>query len=278
MGGYRAYSVFLTCILVYAGISKAQPPSRVVSINLCSDQLLLMLARPRQIASISRLALEPNSSYMSDAAAGFPVNDAKLEQLLSLDPDLILAGGYSSPSLIRLLKRLGYRVEIVPSSVNLEQIHSNIRLVARLVGDEDLGETIIEEMNLRVHQISVRSSSTRNRALFYQPRGYTSGSGTLQDLALTLAGWRNLSAELGVNGYGSLDLESLLISNPDQIFTSAYAPETDSVAQRQLRHPALAWVTGNNPLIDIPYRYWICGGPMLVDAVEALADAHQRLH
>ena len=69
----------------------AEPPSRVVSINLCSDQLLLMLARPEQIASVSRLSREPNSSFMAASAARYPVNDGKIEQLLAQDPDLILA-------------------------------------------------------------------------------------------------------------------------------------------------------------------------------------------
>ncbi len=72
--------LFLLLLLLPTPVSFAKPPARVVSINLCSDQLLLMLARPEQIASVSRLALEPNSSYMASEAGRFPINDAKLEQ------------------------------------------------------------------------------------------------------------------------------------------------------------------------------------------------------
>ena len=85
---------------------------------------------------------------------------------------------------------------------------------------------------------------------------------------------RTVAAELGIDGYGTVDLERLLRAEPDQLFTSAYAPGTDSLAQRQLAHPALRVVTQGKPLINIDYRFWICGGPMLADAVEALAAAH----
>jgi iron complex transport system substrate-binding protein len=267
------HALLFLLLLLPTPASFAEPPMRVVSINLCSDQLLLLLAHPEQIASVSRLSLEPNSSYMAGKAARYPVNDAKLEQLLLLEPDLILAEGFTSPSFIRLLKHFGLRVEIVPNSFDLEGIRRNIRLVAGLLGNQAKGENLISEMDLRIQQIADRLPPARPKAVFYQPRGYTSGRDTLQDTALSHAGWRNLSRELGVNGYGNIELESLLAAGPDRLFTSAYAPGTHSVAQRRLSHPALNRITGGRPMIEIPYRYWICGGPMIADAIEILADS-----
>lgn len=248
-------------------------PSRIASINLCTDQLLLLLADPAQIASISRLAREPESSYMADRAAAHPVNDARAEQLLALDPDLILAGRFSPRPLLRLLRRLGYRVETIGLTTGIADIRANIRRVAGLIGHSGRGEALIAAMDARLRAVADRidPESPRPGALFYQPRGYTSGRDTLQDQALTLAGWRNLAAEAGIEGYGHIDLERLLAGRPQQLFTSAYAPGTRSLAQHLLQHPALRRVTGDRPMINIDYRYWICGGPMIADAVEALA-------
>ena len=254
----------------------AEPPSRVVSINLCSDQLLLMLARPEQIASVSRLSREPNSSFMAARAARYPVNDGKIEQLLAQDPDLILASEFSSRHLLSLLRQLGYRIESFPQGTDIDGIRNNIRRLAELLGEPQRGEEIIGEMDRRLDRVAARPPQKRPKAIFYQPRGYTSGRHTLQDQALNLAGWRNLGAELGIDGYGSVDLEKLLRAGPDQFFTSAYAPGTDSLAQRQLGHPALQVVTRGKPIINIDYRFWICGGPMIADAVEALASSHPK--
>ena len=250
----------------------------MVSVNLCTDQLLLLLADPGQIASVSRLALEPESSYMARAARHHPVNDARAEQLLALQPDLVLAGRYSPRPLLQLLRRLGYRVEQLELPRSLEEIRRNIRRVAALLGRERRGEVLIREMDRRIGAVAATFDGTTERpaALFYQPRGYTSGRDTLQDQALRLAGWRNLAAEAGIEGYGHIDLERLLLGRPQQIFTSAYAPGSRSLAQHLLQHPALRRITAGRPMINVDYRYWICGGPMIADAVEALARAHRR--
>ena len=240
---------------------------------MCSDQLLLMLASPDQIASVSRLSLEPNSSFMAESAARYPVNDAKIEQLLGLNPDLVLASEFSPDPVIKILRHLGYRVEVLPLSSNLQHIRRNIRHTAELLGAGEKGEALLAQMDRRLQLVKATAAEARPTALFYQPRGYTSGLGTLQHEALQLSGWRNLSAERGIQGYGAIDLETLLLAQPQQLFSSAYAPGTESLAQRQMRHPALNWITRGRPVINIAYKYWICGGPMIADAVEALAAA-----
>jgi len=268
-----AACVLLLAILFSTPVSAA--PARVASINLCTDQLLLLLADPAQIASVSRLALERESSFMARVASGYPVNDAKVEQLLTLNPDLILAGYFSPRPLIRLLRQLGYRVEIVGLTESIADIRNNISRVARLLGHAARGEALIATMDARLQAVARQSPSTTRRpiALFYQPRGYTSGRNTLQDEALAIAGWRNLAAESAISGYGHIGLEQLLAGQPEQLFTSAYAPGTRSLAQHLLQHPVLRRITAGRPMINIDYRYWICGGPMIADAVEALAQA-----
>ncbi len=266
----------LLWLLVAAACSAA--PGRVVSINLCSDQLLMMLARPGQIRSISHLSRDPRNSLMAAQAARYPENGGRLEELLLMEPDLVLAFEFSPPALLRQLHRLGYRVLVVPAAHDLPGIRHNIRQVARALGNPQAGEQLLAEMDRQLAAIGTGGvRGERPGALFYQPRGYTSGRETLQDSALKMAGWRNLAAEMGITGYRPLDLERLILARPDQLFTSPYAPGTDSLAQRLLQHPALRRLTGGRPLITIDYRYWICGGPMIVDAIKALALARATL-
>ena len=251
-------------------------PQHIVSTNLCTDQLLLLLADPEQIGSVSFLALEPHSSYMADAAQGHHLNHGKTEELLALAPDLIVSSIYDDATQRQLLSTLGYRVEVFPMANNLELIRKNIRRMAALVGHPERGEALIMEMDKRIEAVAGKRPSSTPRALFYQARGYTSGKQTLQHEALQLAGWKNISAELGIFGYAPIDLESLLLAQPQQFFTSQYAPGTRSLAQQQLDHPALKAITAGKSMVNIDYRYWICGGPMIADAVEALAGAQHQ--
>src|SRR5262244_750805 len=49
----------------------AQPPSRVVSFNICTDQLVVALADPGQIAGLSPYATDPTLSAVADQARAF---------------------------------------------------------------------------------------------------------------------------------------------------------------------------------------------------------------
>ncbi|MBL3526177.1 MAG: ABC transporter substrate-binding protein [gamma proteobacterium endosymbiont of Lamellibrachia anaximandri] len=273
MPGIRGF--ILIWLMLAAGLSwgDGRPPSRVVSINLCTDQLLLMLADADQIASVSYLSLQPESSFVAGEAIRYPTNHARPEELLALDPDLILTVEFTDRRLLGLLDKLGYRVARLPMPTSISAIESNIRQLAELLGQPARGTALIHKMRSALSQIPPQPANQRPKALFYQPRGYTSGSGTLQNEALALAGWSNLAAEKGIHGYNSIDLESLLLGQPDQIFSSTYTGETRSLAQRQLRHPALHHITHNRPIIEIPFKYWICGGPMITDAVAELHAA-----
>ncbi|WP_369408918.1 ABC transporter substrate-binding protein [endosymbiont of Lamellibrachia barhami] len=268
-------TLLLLSLLTVAGWAHGAdtPPSRVVSINLCTDQLLLMLADADQIASVSYLSLQPESSFVAEEAQRYPVNHARPEELLALDPDLILTVEFTDRRLLGLLEKLGYRIAQLPMPTSISGIESNIRSLAKLLGQNARGEALIHQMQSMLSRIPHQPAHQRPKALFYQPRGYTSGIDTLQNEALALAGWSNLAANIGISGYSSIDLESLLLGQPDQIFSSAYTGETRSLAQRQLHHPALRHITHNRPIIEIPFKYWICGGPMIADAVAELHAA-----
>lgn len=265
----------LTLLMLVSISEAATKPQRIVSLNLCTDQLLLLLVPAERIVSISALSQDPNSSYMADAAQGHHANHGKSEEILPLNPDLVLASGFAARPAVELLRKLGHRVEMLPMANTIAGIHNNIMAVASLVGEEAKGIKIIEQMDKRIAQVQAQLTGPSNKAIFYQPRGYTSGNNTLQDEALRLAGWQNVAADMGINGYSQIGLEQLLMAQPEQIFTSSYAPGTSSMAQRQLQHPVLLQLTENRPMVEIDYRLWICDGPMIADAIEALAAAHR---
>lgn len=266
----RHLFIFLLLMSLALVASGAERPRRVVSINLCTDQLLLMLGEPDQIASVSHLALEPNSSYMANRAAGFSINHGKAEEILALKPDLVLAGAYTERTLLSLLEKLGYRVAQLPLASSIEDIRNNVRRMALLLDRQIVGERLLAEMDDRLQKVAVQRPVQRPRGAFYQPNGYTGGIGTLQHAALELAGWENVAALEGVAGYGAIDMERLILARPRQLFTSSYSPGTDSRGQQMLRHPALRYLIQGREPVEMAYKYWICGGPMIADAVEIL--------
>ena len=90
-----------------AGPVWADPPRRVVSLNLCTDQLALMIADPGQLVSVSwhaeRLAVRP----LADMARSLHANHGLAEEIYRLQPDLVLTGPYTAPTTVAMLERLG---------------------------------------------------------------------------------------------------------------------------------------------------------------------------
>jgi iron complex transport system substrate-binding protein len=238
----------------------------------------LLLADPRQVASVSHLATEPASSFVAEQALQYPLNQARPEEIISLRPDLVLTVPHTNPRLISTLELLGFELFRLSLGHTVEAITDDIRRLAARLGREQRGEALIAEMQQQLRSSSNPDTVPRPKALFYQPRGYTSGAKTLQNEALRLAGWRNPAAEQGIEGYRQVSLEQVILWQPDTLFTSTYSePENGtSLAERQLQHPALKRLLGKRPILEVPYRYWICPGPMLAEAVALLREVNVR--
>jgi iron complex transport system substrate-binding protein len=268
-------SAIAILLMLCSGLTiAAEPPQRVVSVNLCSDQLLLMLAEPEQIASVSFLSRDPDSSFIAEAASAYPINHARAEEIIRLKPDLILITPHDNPRLRTTLKQLGYPLYQLSLGNKLDDIYREIRQLAERLGQTSRGESLIEAMQQRL-QTREANNTPPPSALFLQPRGYTSGKETLQDEAMRLAGWHNLASEHGIKGYTPVPLERVLHWQPQTLFTSTFNESGDSLAERQLRHPALKRLLANKPMVEIPFKYWICPGPMLADAVTLLRQARE---
>ena len=169
-------------LLVSPGPAAADgpPPQRIVSMGLCTDQLVLLLARRDRIASLSYLAADPAMSVIADQVGDIPLNYGLAEEILPLRPDLVFTGAYAGGPTAALLERLGYHVIRLDFARNLNDVRVLIRRVAGLVGERKKGEAEIAAFDARLALIPPPDPATpRLVAAVYQPNGYTTGSDTL---------------------------------------------------------------------------------------------------
>lgn len=259
--------------------NKSSTLPTVASINLCADQLVLLLAEPQQIVSLSNLSHEKAGSYLYEQARQYPVNTGSSEQILALEPNVVIAGQYTAKNTVKLLQELGIVVEIIPIANNLEQLYLNIENVALWLDRQSAGETLVAKLRASIaeyqsrHKQSIAGSTDTDTpsAAYYDPNGYTVGNDTMRGQVLQLSGWKNVASEGGITHYGTLSLESLIQLGPDAIIDSPYSVDTFSRGQQMLQHPALR-ASGLDPLIiSIPSRQTICAGPWTVDMIKRLS-------
>jgi iron complex transport system substrate-binding protein len=261
-------------LVAAAHSAQAEAPMRVVSMNLCTDQLAMLLASEGQLYSVSYLAKEPTASVLAEEAASFVTNHGLAEEIFLMKPDLILSGTYTTRATVDILKRLGFRVEEFQPESSFDDIRANVRRMGTLLGREAQAEEILNAMDAALASIPPRSATAPTIALYYANQ-FTSGRDTLAGEVVNRAGLNNLGETLGLQGTQKLSLEQLVMAKPDLIAAHDDYP-TPALAYEVQVHPAFRAALQGKDLIDVPDKYWICGAPFTAQAVKLLSDAAQR--
>jgi iron complex transport system substrate-binding protein len=249
-------------------------PERVVSIQLCGDQLALALADRAQIASLSWHAADPVQSYMVEKAKGLPQNYGTAEEVIALRPDLVLAGAYSGRETVMLLRRLGVEVLDLDLPRSFDDIRRQTFMVAEAIGHPERGHTLIAEMEAKLAgSARAVASLPRASAILVQPGGITMGQGFLEDELLRRAGFDNVAARLGIIGQGSASLERMIAAKPEMIIFGVEDDAPPSLSVRLFAHPVIARLGAKR--ITLPPILWTCGAWFTAEAVERLASARR---
>ncbi len=254
----------------FAGVAYGEAPVRVVSMNLCTDQLAMMLAAPGQLISVTNVSIDPLSSTQVEKARGYPLNAGRAEEIYAMAPDLVLANEYTDPTALQLLRGLGVEVRQFPVITRLDQVPGLVRDIGTALGRETAAEKLASDVEARLADLSAKGGKRPTAAFFYAA-GYSLGPGTLSHDIIARAGFDNLSEVLGHSGGGRISLEELLMNRPDVIVTSAGYPGA-SRSEEVVEHPALA---GIPRVISGPE--WVCGAPAALEALEIMVAAREAL-
>jgi len=260
------------CLAQSVRADPADRPHRIVSMNMCTDHLALMLADRVDILSVTFSSADPGQSLITDRLTGMVLNDGQAEQVLSLHPDLVLSGVLTTAYANRLLRELGLPVVEVPFPESLADARHNIRLVARAIGVPERGERLIADLDQRVGQAVRERPAKSLSVLVLAAGGFTHGRHTIVDDLLTQAGLRNSAAELGIDHTRNIDLETVLRAAPDVIVFSRAGRLSHALATGWLALPVLKKYTQAHKAVDVPSNYLGCQTPYLGAALQMIVQ------
>jgi iron complex transport system substrate-binding protein len=257
-------------------VSLAGPAQRVVSMAPSNTEILFAIGAGDQVVGADEL-----SDYPAEADAlpsvGGSLGQYSLEQIVALEPDLVLASGINTPEQVKSLEDLDQTVFYLGNPVTLEEMYTNLETVAKLTGRESEAAALIDSLKVRVATVDAKIAGVSDRpSVFYEidasdpNKPYTAGPGTFIDLLITRAGGVNVAASTD-SPYPQLGLEQLVVSNPAIILLgdSAYGVTAESVAARP-GWDALAAVK-DGKIFPFDDNLMSRPGPRLVDGLEALA-------
>ncbi|MEM1345052.1 MAG: ABC transporter substrate-binding protein [Pseudomonadota bacterium] len=249
----------------------AEAPARVVSMNLCTDQLAMLVAAPGQLISVSYLAHDPGTSAMAEEAQRYDTNHGLAEEIFLLAPDLVIAGTFTTRATVSMLRRLGVEVvEFAPAS-SLDDIRTRLTEMGKALGRETAAAEIVARFDADLASAKAKAD-VRPRAALYFSNGYTLGRSTLAGAVLEAAGLANIAIEAGHEGGGHLPLEQLIQATPDLVVTGR-TYDTPARAQEIFQHPALKALRARTQTAPVADRDWVCGTPFVIAAIRRLVAA-----
>ena len=233
--------------------------ARIASLNLCADEYALLLARPGELVSVTRLAQNPSESPLSRRARAIAGNRGALEDVVAWRPTAILTMGGAGRSTSLLAGRLGIRTIDLPSPTTIEGVERNLRAVASALGDVRRARPWLE----RIARLEASRPRNQRDSIYVSGGGVSVGSWSPAAEWMALAGLKQRKLPSG-----KATLETILTGPPAILLRSNYRAGQMSLGQRWFDHPVVRHSRARPVTTD--GRAWTCAGPLMIGEIERL--------
>jgi len=194
-------------------------PQRIVSLAPSNTEILFALGLGNKVVGVTRYCNYPEEVKEKKNIGGFATADP--EEIIALEPDLILAKGSLQKSLVTKLEERGQTVFwLYPHSVN--DILESFERIGKLTGSSAAAQKLRSEVEERIQKVEAKSKDipeqekpTVFRVMGLDPPA-TIGGVSFQTDVYRLAGGRNIFADTNKD-YFQLNLETLSKHDPDII-------------------------------------------------------------
>jgi len=266
--------------------AETQPHKRIVSLSMCADPYLMAFAEPSQILALSPQSRDPNLSAFAREAATWPASTGRMEDILTLAPDLLIISAYSSARLRALIESFGIQVIVLDAAQNYAAARQEILKLGEFIGRATQAQAYLTQLDRQLNEAQtdtdtdIEKDKTRPpiRYLNYQRRGLTTGTGHIIDDIITLAGGVNLGREIG-RPIGPMNLETVIRMQPDFLITESENQKPIDRGSEIPTHPALTIFFPAEKQIFLPTQLLVCAGattPQAVAHIKATVKAKAR--
>ncbi len=258
-------------------ITLGGPAQRIVSLAPSNTEILFAVGAGSQV--IGRDEISDFPVQAADVSSiGSTFGELNTEAILALEPDLVLAATITAPEQLQTLETLGLTTFVLSNPTDFEGLYENLATVGQLTGHSEQAADLAEELRARVEAVIMATAGAAPATVFYEVDGsdtsapWTTGVGTFQDLLIDLAGGTNVAG--GIEGWGQIDLEALVTSDPEVILFGE-GPFIVTTIETLAARPGWGGISAvlMGRVVPIDTNWVDRPGPRLVDALEAMAAA-----
>jgi iron complex transport system substrate-binding protein len=246
---------------------------RIISISPSTTEILYAVGAGDRV-----IGRDSNSLYPEEALAvqdlGGMWEGVPVEDILALEPDLILMGENISSDTAQELRNVGLTVYWQANPVDFPGLFENIRQVAAMTGNEKEADELIKNLQKRIDSATeVLKPVNEQPLVFYEldatdpANPWTAGKGTFISYVISQAKGMNLGDALD-GDWVQISSEELIAQNPDYILLAdaMFGVTPESVVERAGWADIDAVVDGK--VIPFDPNILSIPGPRLVDGLE----------
>ena len=250
-------------------------PERIISLAPSNTEILFYLDLEDRVVAVTDYCDYP-AGALDKPKIGGPWSPSA-EDIVALEPDLVLAAGVNPAEVITSLEGLGITVFGIEAT-DLEDLLDDIETVGRITDKEAVAEELVEAMQEKIDKVTDKTSelSTSEKPsvfhiLWHDPI-YTSGQGTFIYDLIEKAGGDNIFSDL--EGYSAIDLETLIARDPEVIIVTAMGGEGSGTWEWITTEPRLAEVSARQSgrVYSVESNWLERPGPRIVLGLLKLVD------
>ena len=248
-------------------------PQRIVSHVPSITETIFALGLGEKVVGVSDYCDYPEEAKSKPSIGNY--FDPSIENIVALDPDLVLSDGHSES--VKGLDSLGITYMVIDPK-DMDGIFKDIELLGKITGTEKEAEKLIKDIQKRISYVIARVEDAPRPKVFYiidavdLNNPWTAGPGSFIGSLITIAGGENIGAE-ALSPWAQFSIEQIVSSDPEIIILPAKHGTSFTSPEVLMEHPA--W--GETTAVKQGRIYFIDGdlvdrtGPRVVDGLEELA-------
>ncbi|MCX5749621.1 MAG: cobalamin-binding protein [Candidatus Saganbacteria bacterium] len=248
-------------------------PVRIISTMPSNTEILFALGLKDRIIGVTSQCNYPPEARKIKKIGGADLN---IEQIISLNPDLIVMLGDAQKNDVERLRRMHLPVFVINPQTLPGLIYS-INILGQATGNKKEARDLSKKMQNEIYKISTQNRSRVKPKVFvmlwHNPL-ITAGNGTFIDDLITLAGGVNIASQMGVK-YPIMNFEELIEQDPDFLIIAGKAKDEITRLKTSPKWRIIKAVKENNMLLidsDIITR----PSPRLMTALDLITSFIQK--
>ena len=247
-------------------------PQRIISLAPANTEILYALGLGDRVVGVTEYCNYPPEAAEKPKVGGF--SDVDLEQVVGLEPDLVLATSLHTSEVVPALQERGVPVFVVDPQTVLGVLET-IRTIGHITGEDQAAAALTSQMQERINAVQETIKDAPRPRVFWElgPELYTAGPGSFLNDLIVMAGGENVAAD-AESPWPQLSLEAIVLKDPAIVVLADhnYGETAETVTQRSgwwnitaVREGRIVELTDD----DIFSR----PGPRIVEGLEFLAQA-----